>query len=240
MRPFADYLGTYRTHVIAECKKASPSRGVLSDNYHPGELADVYANCGASAISVLTDEKFFQGSMNNLAAVRERVDLPVLRKDFTIDEQDLLEARAGGADIVLLIARVLGLDGLKRLVRLCHDLGMDSLVEVHSETEVDEALRAAAPLIGINNRDLATFEIDLALTEKLMENIPSQIPVVSESGISTSADVIRLRDRGVRAVLVGEALIRAADTGELLRELVEAGCPDCRPSDAQPSSQPTN
>jgi indole-3-glycerol phosphate synthase len=234
-RPFRTVLGTYRTHVIAECKKASPSRGRLADDYDPVSLAQTYQDAGASAISVLTDDHFFQGSAEDLIAVRAAVTLPVLRKDFLLDEQDLLESRAMGADMVLLIARILPGQELETLIHRAQDLNMDALVEVHSEKEVDQALAAGAELIGINNRDLATFEIDLALTERLMKMVPSAIPVVSESGIFSQPDVLRLRAAGVRAVLVGEALIRADDTAGLLGELVASGCPDCVPVESAPA-----
>lgn len=230
-RPFLDVLGTYRTVVIAESKKASPSRGVLTENYDPIKLAALYQEAAAAAISVLTDERFFQGSMADLEAVRATVEIPVLRKDFTLDHQDLLEARAAGADMVLLIARILSREQLRDLLNEASDLGMDALVEIHDQADVDSALNTGARLIGINNRDLSTFDIDLAVTERLIQEIPSQIAVVSESGIFSGNDVARLREIGVRAVLVGEALIRADDPAALLRELVDAGCPDCWPRD---------
>jgi indole-3-glycerol phosphate synthase len=220
-------LGTYRTVVIAECKKASPSRGVLAERYDPAALAQAYEESGAAAVSVLTDEAFFQGSLTDLVVVREAVDLPVLRKDFTLDKMDLLEARAHGADLVLLIARILADAELDRLLAVTRELGMEAIVEVHDQNEVYRALVAGAELVGINNRDLGTFSTDLAVTERLLSVIPSQIAVVSESGIESGEDVARLREAGARGVLVGEALIRAPDPGALLRELVDAGCPDC-------------
>lgn len=226
-RPFTQHLGTYQSVVIAECKKASPSRGVLVENYDPVALAKLYEANGASAISVLTDENFFQGSMDDLMKVREVVDVPVLRKDFALGEQDVLEARAAGADIVLLIARILTPEELDRLISVTKDLGMDALVEVHDDGDVDKALNASAELLGINNRDLGSFKTDLAVTERLLESIPSRIPVMSESGIHTGQDVARLRELGARGVLVGEALIKAIDTAALLQEMVEACCPDC-------------
>jgi indole-3-glycerol phosphate synthase len=220
-------VGTARVFVIAECKKASPSKGLLAPHYDPVALAQLYANAGASAISVLTDERFFGGSLDDLRAVRQAVDLPLLRKDFTLDERDLLEARAAGADLVLLIARVLPDPLLGQLVTAARDLGLEPLVEVHDEEEVHRALEAMAPLIGINNRDLTTFKTDLATSERLLPLIPRGITVISESGISNTADVLRLRAAGVHGVLVGEALIIAPDPAAWLRALVEAGCPDC-------------
>jgi indole-3-glycerol phosphate synthase len=159
---------------------------------------------------------------------RDAVDLPVLRKDFTLDERDLLESRAAGADLVLLIARVLPDPLLGVLVAKTRELGMEPLVEVHDEGEAQRALEAMAPIIGINNRDLATFETDLATTERLLEMIPEGVVVISESGIRGGEDVARLHAAGAHGVLVGEALITAPDPAEKLRELVEAGCPDCR------------
>jgi indole-3-glycerol phosphate synthase len=228
-RPFLDVLGTYRTVVIAECKKASPSRGVLAESYDPVGLARTYDAGGARAISVLTDEKFFQGSLADLEAVRAAIDMPVLRKDFTLDRRDLLEARAAGADIVLLIARILDSGTLEDLVREAAALDMDAIVEVHDEADIDSALKAGSLMIGINNRDLASFSTSLEVTERLIRMIPSQIAVVSESGIFCGADVARLHEMGVRAVLVGEALIRAPSVLNLVEELVDAGCPDCWP-----------
>jgi indole-3-glycerol phosphate synthase len=221
-------LGTFRTVVIAECKKASPSKGLLVESgYDPVGLAREYEEAGAFAISVLTDEHFFQGSSRDLVAVKSAVELPVLRKDFVLDERDLLEARAMGADIVLLIARILDESMLRELLRASAGLGMEALVEVHNENEVHRALAAGALLIGINNRDLSSFVTDIEVTERLLPLIPAQVSAISESGIATGAQVARLREAGVRGVLVGEALIRAANPGMLLRELVDAGCPDC-------------
>jgi indole-3-glycerol phosphate synthase len=226
-RAFASSLGTYRTAVVAECKKASPSKGVMVEQYEPVVLAREYAENGASAISVLTDERFFQGSTADLPAVRHAVDVPVLRKDFTLDEYDLLESRAGSADLALLIARILSEADLERLLKVTRQLGMEAIVEVHDRADVDKALQTGAELIGINNRDLSTFSTDIELTERLLPHIPSQISVISESGIERGQDVARLREAGVRAVLVGEALIRAPERAALVRELVDAGCPDC-------------
>lgn len=220
-------LGTYRAFLIAECKQASPSRGMLTEHYDPVSLARIYEANGAAAISVLTDKKFFGGSLEHLVEVRRAVDAPVLRKDFTLDERDLLEARAFGADLVLLIAAILTDAELCRLLEVSIALSMETIVEVHDESEVDRALAAGAQIVGINNRDLHAFRTDLGVTERLLPMIPSQVVTVSESGIFTAEQVHRLQTAGARGVLLGEALIRAPDTGALVRELVEACCPDC-------------
>lgn len=227
VRPFLNRLGTNRTVVIAECKKQSPSRGVLAEKYDPVVLARLYEENGAGAVSVITDEHFFGGSSRDLQAVREATAIPSLRKDFLLDEGDLLEARAWGADIVLLIARILRGSALRTLGKVAEDLGMDSLVEVHDEADLDQALQAGAGLVGINNRNLSTFDVDPAVTERLMELVPAPVVVVSESGIVSGETVAHLREMGIRGVLVGEALITAADPAAVLRELVDAGCPDC-------------
>lgn len=218
---------TYRAFVIAECKKASPSRGLLVDEYDPVAIAGAYQAAGAAAISVLTDEKFFQGSIADLVAVRRSVEVPVLRKDFTLYDTDLLVARAAGADLVLLIARILSDSELRCLLTRTRALGMEAIVEVHDETDVKRALEAGSLMIGINNRDLSTFVTDIAVTERLLPMIPSDIVVISESGITTPEQVHRLQQAGARGVLIGEALLRHRDPTALLRELVNAGCPDC-------------
>lgn len=209
--------------IIAEVKRASPSAGAIRPDADPVELARCYARAGAAAISVLTDHRFFRGSLDDLVRVRQAVDRPVLRKDFLIDPYQVWEARAAGADAVLLIVAALADVDLIALQALANDLGMAALVEVHTAEEVERALRAEARLIGINNRDLRTFTVDLTTTERLRPLIPPDRLVVSESGIQTAADVARLRRAGVRAVLVGEALMRAPDPAVRLREFQEAG-----------------
>ncbi len=228
-RDFVNTLGTYRTVVIAECKKASPSKGLLRADYDPVSLALTYQEAGANAISVLTDEAFFQGAIDDLIAVRNAVELPVLRKDFTLDSQDLSEARVAGADLILLIAKILTDDELCSLLQGTRGLGMEAIVEVHDELDVERALSAAASIIGINNRNLHTFETDLGVTDRLMKSIPQEIVVISESGISRPEHVHHLNEIGVRAALVGEALVRVEDPAELLGNMVKAGCPDCWP-----------
>ncbi|HHT9134363.1 MAG TPA: indole-3-glycerol phosphate synthase TrpC [Candidatus Avalokitesvara rifleensis] len=206
--------------LIAEVKAASPSRGVLRRDMNPSQIALEYQEGGASAISVLTDEKFFHGKLAHLEAVRRAVKLPLLRKDFIIDRYQIIEARASGADAVLLIAAILDDKTLNALLSAASQLGLGSLVEVHTEEELKRVLKTPATLIGINNRDLQTFKIDLATTLKLRPLIPDGKTVVSESGVKTRADVRLLEDAGVDAILVGEALVRSNDIGKKIRELM--------------------
>ncbi len=222
VRPFADALCGPMTGLIAEVKKASPSRGLLRAGFDPVELARIYAGAGASAISVLTDEKHFQGSLEHLAAIRRALPQgpPLLRKDFLFDEYQLYEARDHGADAVLLIAAILEPTLLAQLVALAKSLGMAALVEVHDEPELERALGASAEIIGINNRDLRTFEVDLGTTERLAPFVPADKTIVAESGIFTRENVRRLEVCGVHAVLIGEALVTAADPGAKIRELL--------------------
>jgi len=214
--------------LIAEVKRASPSRGVLRADLDPQALARTYAGSGAAAISVLTEEQHFQGSLGDLEAVRAVLDgrgdphPPLLRKDFLFDAYHLFEARAYGADAVLLIVAILKPQLLAELLALARTLGLDCLVEVHDEQELERALAADAQIIGINNRDLRTFEVDVALTERLRPLIPEGRVVVAESGIHSRADVERLRALGVDAVLIGEALVTADDAAAKIRELLRA------------------
>ncbi|MFO1513262.1 MAG: indole-3-glycerol phosphate synthase TrpC [Verrucomicrobiota bacterium] len=203
--------------LIAEVKKASPSKGVICENFDPVRIAKEYEAAGASCLSVLTDEKFFQGLLDYLRQIREVVKLPLLRKDFIIDERQILEAIEWGADAILLIVAILDDARLKRFHDLAIEAGLSVLVEVHDEVELDRALAIGAQLIGVNNRDLKTFKVDLAITERLAAKL-SQFPVprsqsrtllVAESGIDTRADVERLAKCGARAILVGESLMRA-------------------------------
>lgn len=205
--------------VIAEVKRASPSRGILATDWDPVGLATAYARHGADAISVLTDEKYFRGSLNLLGAIRARVDLPLLRKDFTIDEYQLWESRAAGADAVLLIVSIIAPGALADLCQAARGLGLGALVECHTAAEVETAMGAGARLVGINNRDLRTFATRLETTLELLPLIPPGPIVVSESGFFTAADVRRVVAAGAHAVLVGEALVTAADPGTKLREL---------------------
>ena len=209
--------------VIAEVKRASPSRGVLADVVDPGRLARVYEAHGAAAVSVLTDEKYFKGCLDDLVTVRAVVDLPLLRKDFTIDEYHVWEARAAGADAVLLIVGILDESLLVDLLATTKGLGMVALVEVHTAPELDRALAAGAGIVGINNRDLTTFETRIDTTLELLPAVPPGPLVVSESGFFTADDVRRVVQAGAHAVLVGEALVKAVDPGAKLRELRLSG-----------------
>lgn len=205
--------------IIAEVKKASPSKGVICYDFQPVNIAANYQNNGARAISVLTDVDFFQGSLLYLLQVREVVSLPVLRKDFIIDELQIEEASVSGADAILLIAAILDLSQLRDYQACGAEYGMDVLVEVHDEREAELALEAGSRLIGINNRNLKDFSMDLETTFRIKKMIPDDIPVVSESGLKTVDDFRRLRDEGVCAALVGETLMRAGADSPLLRSL---------------------
>jgi indole-3-glycerol phosphate synthase len=205
--------------VIAEVKRASPSAGAIRTGLDAPAQARAYAAAGAAAISVLTDGPGFGGSLADLAAVRDAVEVPLLRKDFVVHPYQLLEARAHGADAALLIVAALEADALRRLLHSCAELGLAALVEVHEAPEVEVALRAGARVVGVNNRDLRTFAVDLAASERLLPLLPADVRGVAESGIRTAEDARRLRRAGAANLLVGEALVRAADPGALLREM---------------------
>ena len=205
--------------VIAEVKKASPSKGVLREHFVPAEIAASYAAGGAACLSVLTDERFFQGCAAFLQQARAACTLPVLRKDFMVDEYQVVEARALGADCILLIASCLDDRQMADLEACAHGLGMGVLVEVHDAAELERALRLKTPLLGINNRNLKTFEVTLETTLGLMARVPADKLLVTESGILARADVLRMRAAGVHAFLVGEAFMRAPDPGAALAEL---------------------
>ena len=225
--PFAASLRPGHVAVIAEVKRASPSRGVFAPQLVAAAQALLYQEGGAAAISVLTDERFFHGSLDDLRDAARAVRLPVLRKDFVLDRYQLVEARLAGASLALLIVAMLDDLILRGLMHDARSLGLEVLIEVHDEAELETALRAGATLIGINNRDLTTCQVDLAVTERLTALIPDGVHVVSESGIHGAADVDRLRVCGVDAVLVGESLVRAGSGGlALLRALVQAGNPN--------------
>jgi indole-3-glycerol phosphate synthase len=217
-RPERRRVGPIR--VIAEVKQASPSKGVIRPDFAPVQIARSYAAAGAHAISVLTDEPFFQGHPDHLVAVRQAVQVPVLRKDFHVDPYQLWEARAIGADAVLLIAAAMARGPLRQLVALGQALGLAALVEVHTREELETALACGARVIGINNRDLADFTVSLETTFRLLEAVPDEITLVSESGISERAEVERLAAAGVDAILVGEGLLRQPDVGQALARLV--------------------
>ena len=220
-----DFVGAIRVKiaaglpaVIAEIKKASPSKGVIREDFHPAEIAQSYAQHGAACLSVLTDEQFFQGSAEYLQQARAACELPVLRKDFMVDEYQIWQARAMGADAILLIAAALTLSQMKAFETLAHKLGMGVLVEVHDEAELETALQLSTPLIGINNRNLRTFEVNLQTTLDLLTHIAESKKgrgriVVTESGIFTTEDVKLMRRNQVHSFLVGEAFMRAADPG---------------------------
>ena len=205
--------------VIAEIKKASPSKGVIREDFHPAQIAESYAAAGATCLSVLTDEQYFQGADQYLIDARNAVSLPVIRKDFIIDEYQIYEARAMGADCILLIVAALDIMSLTVLYGSARSMGLDVLIEVHDESELHAALSLQPRLIGINNRNRKTFETSLATTINLLPGIPDGVTVVTESGIATSGDVQRMLDNDVHCFLVGEAFMRAEDPGAQLRAL---------------------
>ena len=213
-----------RVNVIAECKRRSPSRGVLRPEYDPVAIARAYAEAGAAAISVLTEPTFFDGSLDHLRAVRAAVAVPVLRKDFIVSEYQILEAKAAGADAVLLIVAALDPVELRALAGCAADFGLDALVEVHDAGELRVAIDAGARIVGVNNRNLRTLEVDVKASEAVIEQMPPDVIAVSESGLRTADDLARLRERGYRAFLIGERLMTVPDPGQALRELL-AGVP---------------
>ena len=221
-RDFAGALSGATLRVIAELKRASPSAGTLRDDYRPAELAAGYAAAGASALSVLTEPDYFLGSLEGLAKARDAVRLPVLRKDFIVDEYQVFESAVRGADAVLLIVAALSDRELRSLMELCDRLRLAVLVEVHTEEELGRALRANARIIGVNNRNLKTLEVDLETSLRLRTKIPADCVAVSESGIQSAADLRRLSEAGYHAVLIGEQLMKAPSPGEELARLLEA------------------
>ena len=212
-----------RINVIAECKRRSPSRGVLRREYDPVAIAMGYASAGAAALSVLTEPTFFDGDPSHLARVREAVSLPLLRKDFIVDEYQLVEARALGADAVLLIAAALTAADLRRLHAAALAMGLAVLVEVHDIIELEAALEAGAGIVGVNNRNLRTLAVDTSASDTIAGRLPPSVIAVSESGLRTAADIARLRALGYRAFLIGERFMTAADPGAALRELLVSG-----------------
>lgn len=225
-RPCRDFVGALRAKVgraeaavIAEIKKASPSKGLLRENFHPAEIAADYACHGAACLSVLTDRQFFQGAPEYLTEARAACALPVLRKDFIIDEYQVFEARAMQADAILLIVAALEMEKMLALEALAHALGMAVLVEAHDGDEVERAMRLKTPLIGINNRNLRNFEVSLQTTLSQLSRLPPDRLVVTESGIASADDVALMRAHGVQAFLVGEAFMRATSPGEALSRL---------------------
>jgi indole-3-glycerol phosphate synthase len=209
--------------VIAEVKRASPSAGVIREDFRPAEIAESYERAGAACLSVLTDETYFQGCDDYLVQARQACSLPVLRKDFMVDPWQIHESRAIGADCILLITAALQRDQLQELDGLAREIGLDVLVEVHNEKELEDALSTQASLVGVNNRDLHTFTTDLAISERLRTGIPDECTMVTESGIHTVEDVRRMQSSQINAFLVGEAFMRSEDPGEALRELFFQG-----------------
>jgi indole-3-glycerol phosphate synthase len=205
--------------VIAEVKKASPSKGVIREDFDPVKIARRFEDCGAAAISVLTDEKYFQGSLEYLSAVRNAVEIPLLRKDFIIDEYQIYEARSAGADAILLIAAILDDDRMEQFHAVARELNMSALVEVHTGEELERVLKIPPRIIGINNRNLRDFTVDIHQTIRLRQMIPEGIIIVSESGIHNARDIALLKSHGIRAVLVGESLMRSDDPGLALKSL---------------------
>jgi indole-3-glycerol phosphate synthase len=206
--------------IIAEAKKASPSQGVIQPHFDPQKIALNYKQGGAQAMSVLTDQDFFQGSLHYISLVRNTVDLPVLRKDFIIDPLQIEEAATFGADAILLIAAILSIEQLREFRLQAEETGMDVLVEVHNEAELEKALAAESKLIGINNRNLNDFSVDLQTTFRLQQEIPQEIPIVSESGISSRDEMLCLQEAGITAALIGESLMRSTTQGETLRHFL--------------------
>jgi indole-3-glycerol phosphate synthase len=219
-RDFRQALSMHTPAIIAEIKKASPSKGLLSPDFDPARRARQYDSGGAAALSVLTDEAFFQGSLADLAAARGVCRLPVLRKDFTLDQTHVLEAAAAGADAILLIAAILDAGQIRDLSEMAAAYGMAALVEVHNEPELAKAVEAGAGIVGVNNRDLSTFEVALETSLRLAPRIPPEVLKVSESGIGSARDIERLRQAGYQAFLVGEHLMKSADPAEAVRALL--------------------
>lgn len=211
----------HHINLIAEIKKASPSRGVLSREFDPVKIASTYKMNGASALSVLTEEKFFLGSLEHIKKVKGAVDLPILRKDFIVDPYQIYESSLYGAEAILLIADILSEKELKDFYALSKKLGLDAVVEVHNEEDLKKAFDIDAKVIGINNRDLHTFDVDLAVTTRLIKSVPEGKIVISESGIKSHEDVMFLKSLGVAAVLIGETFMVAPDIGAKVRELME-------------------
>jgi indole-3-glycerol phosphate synthase len=222
-RGFRNALAAPGLHVIAECKRRSPSRGVLREDYVPASIAAGYERGGAAAISVLTEPTFFDGDLAHLEAVRSAVSVPLLRKDFIVDEYQLVEARASGADAVLLIVAALSDSDMRRLMRSAEALRLDVLVEVHDESELDRALEAGATLVGVNNRNLRTLEVDVDASFRLAARLPRGVLAVAESGLRTRADLDRLAQAGYKAFLIGERLMTTPDPGAALAALLGRG-----------------
>jgi indole-3-glycerol phosphate synthase len=208
------------TPIIAEVKKGSPSKGIIRADFDPLEIARIYQDNGASCLSVLTDEHFFLGHLNYLALIREQVSLPLLRKDFIFDPYQIYQARVAGADAILLIAAMLELSQLREFAALARELSLDVLLEVHDESELETALKTDCNLIGINNRDLRSFVVDISTSERLAALVPPGRFLVAESGITRRDEIVRLMENGLHAFLIGESLMREEDIGAKLQELL--------------------
>ena len=219
-RHLREAIASNWTAIIAEIKKGSPSKGIIRADFDPLEIATIYQNNGATCLSVLTDEKFFLGHLRYLALIREAVSLPLLRKDFICDQYQIYEARAAGADAILLIAAMLDLNQLRDFFSVAQEIHLDVLLEVHDEAEMEKALQSDCTLIGVNNRNLRTFETDLGTTARLARMMPSNRLLVAESGMNSRADIVRLRSDGAGAFLIGESLMREDDIGTKLQELL--------------------
>lgn len=223
-RPFLEAISVSgEVSIIAEMKQKSPSAGMLQKNYSPSHVAERYAHCGARALSVLTEKKYFGGKLKDMIKARERTSLPVLRKDFIIEPYQVFESKVAGASAILLIMAILDQKLYSELLRCAYRLRLDALVEVHNEKELKSALREKPKIIGINNRNLKTLSTDIGTTFKLIKKIPGHICVVSESGIKEPQTIRELKSAGVRAVLIGESLLRSRNMGEKLKSFVEAG-----------------
>ena len=227
-RPFVQAirqtLAANNIAVIAEIKKASPSKGIIRENFNPVEIAKSYSRAKATCLSVLTDEKFFQGHDDYIRQVKEACDLPVIRKDFIIDSYQVYESRAIGADCILLIVTILTDQQLLELMEIAQQLQLDVLVEVHTENELKRALKLDTPLIGINNRDLYTFKTDLNTTLFLKSKVPNNKIIITESGINTTEDIKLMRHNNIHTFLIGESLMREQDPGEKLKKLIVSSC----------------
>jgi indole-3-glycerol phosphate synthase len=208
-----------KMNLICEIKKASPSSGIICRDFHPRNIARSYEKNGAGAISVLTEEKYFQGDILHLFSVKESVKIPILRKDFIIDEYQLYESRAFGADAVLLIASLLDVEQIIKFINISKSIGMETLPEVHSEEDLEKVLSTPQEIIGINNRNLKDFTVDINITKKLKEKIPHGKIIVSESGIKTKEDVLLLKTTGINAILIGQVLLESEDIGKKMEEL---------------------
>lgn len=219
-RPFLQNFRKGGINIIAEIKKASPSAGVICHDFKPLDIARIYEENGAKALSVLTDEHFFMGSLGILSLVKKKVKLPCLRKDFTLDEYHVYEARGAGADAVLLIASLLDLSQLKDYSALCEELGMKALIEIHDENDLEKISSAEASFIGVNNRNLKTFAVDVQTSHQLIKQMPGEATRISESGLKNHQDLIALKQAGFDGFLIGETLMREKNLGKKLEELI--------------------